>query len=95
MRPVADAPKPGTLRVEAGLYAALTHAAKGAGTSATALADQLLRDALELPGSGRRPLVRATAAGRKVTKQAPATCLHPIGRRIGTGCAACGQTVKA
>jgi hypothetical protein len=92
---VADAPKPGTLRVAPDLYAALVHAAKGADTSATKLADQLLRDALDLPNGNRRPLVRATAQGRKATKQAPTTCLHPIGRRIGGACAACGASVKA
>lgn len=86
---MADAPKAGTLRVAPDLYAALAKAAKGAGVSATKLADQLLRDALDLPG-GNEP-ARVAARTPSTRGPSPTTCNHPVSRRIGAGCAACGN----
>lgn len=45
---------------------------------------------------GRTDTESLTGAGtRRSSKDAGAGCRHPIGRRIGNSCAACGATVKA
>jgi hypothetical protein len=86
---VADAPKPGTLRVAPDLYAALTKAAAGAGCSATKLADDLLRVGLGLV----EPTAKVTRKQLAEQKARPVgACTHPISRRIGSGCARCGDT---
>lgn len=99
---MADAPKSGTLRIAPDLNATLAKAAKGAGVSATKLADQLLREGLGMaepkgkPASSGRAESLTGAGTRRTTKDAGAGCRHPVNRRIGTSCAECGATnVKA
>lgn len=72
------------------VHAALTKAAKGADTSATKLADDLLRDALGLGATTVQRGARALAKAKQPA--ATGACRHPIGRRLGTSCAACGAS---
>lgn len=91
-------PKAGTLRIAPDLNATLAKAAKGAGISATRLADQLLREGLGMAEpKGKRPTTESlTGAGqRRTTKDTGSGCRHPVNRRIGNACAECGATVKA
>lgn len=73
--------------------------APGEDRSVTQLVDEALRQYVGLAPIGTpAPRARAASLGRpraraaRPTSQAAAKCPHPIGRRIGNQCAACGAS---
>lgn len=79
------------VRLDDDVAAALARAADRSGRSASQEANWWLRKALGLgaqPATGNRVPGTATAS---VAAAAP-PCRHPVNRRIGNRCAACGAT---
>lgn len=80
------------VRLDDDVAAALGRAADRSGRSASQEANWWLRKALGLAAAGnRQPATAATASASVSAPQAP--CRHPINRRIGNRCGACGATL--
>lgn len=61
------------------------------------LLDQALGNEHNLPTNGAQQTTRKPAAKKRVATAAVdknVSCAHPVSRRIGTQCAACGASVK-
>jgi hypothetical protein len=75
--------------------AALIDAARGDTSRSQWLRDAALTAAQVLPATSRRAILApADRPQPKVREAAAARCFHPVNRRIGDYCAACGSTVK-
>lgn len=96
---------PTNMRIPSELLRQIDDAAARAGQKRTAWVVDTLRAAVDNQGDFRtsgsavadRAAGRARAAARQAVRTAPVVteevCVHPVGRRIGRLCAACGVSV--
>jgi hypothetical protein len=95
------------VRLDPDVQAALERDVERKGGSLSSAANQRLRAGLGLAAGGRKPRGRASeraatgaqqttiasAAGRRTANATPSTCPHPVARRIGERCGACGSAI--